>query len=78
MNVVIGISVFCALVLAFAFGVTAQREAIDEWETYCNDEYGCGNWEIRDATWEERANFSAHIVPLHPLGQVSVCVPKET
>ena len=78
LNIVMGITIFCVLVLMFNFSVTAQREAIDEWKSYCDEKYGYDNWTIRDATLEERCNFNTRIMPLQPLGQISVCIAKET
>lgn len=78
LNIVMGITIFCVLVLMFNFSVTAQREAIDGWKTYCDEKHGYNNWTIRDATLKERCNFSTRTIPLQPLGQINVCVAKET
>ena len=80
LNIVTCAATFSAVLFVGLFLVPVQIEANGAWVNDCNEKYGEGNWETRDATDEERYNISHHIgsVPIPYIGQISVCVAKET
>ena len=57
-NMFVSALAISAVLLVGCFVVSAQIEANNTWITDCNEKYGEDNWEIRDATPEERIGAS--------------------